>query len=285
MSFHLDPRIRHVAEVFRPEDAMEPILPSAVRAALHNWMSEIRAEDELRAVNVEPRRSAMLEGPPGCGKTTMAHHLSARLGLPLVCVKMDQLRSKWVGQTGEQIAGLFKAIAEQADECVLFMDEFDAVATKRNDGNQGADHERNVIVNSLLQRVEGFGGTLIAATNRAEMIDPALWRRFGLRLEIPIPGDEERWAILALYLQPYDLPDESMDLLCDATAGAPPSLLRDLSEGIKRDLVLSSRLDRPTDAASVLTRVITTVRPHPEYTFPPLWEEKTQLARVAKALI
>ncbi|WP_316979997.1 ATP-binding protein [Shumkonia mesophila] len=271
--FQLAPRIRGMVEVLRPKDAEQPILPAEVRAAVRSWMTELFAEDDLKAVDVKPRRTAMLSGPPGCGKTTLAHHLSARLGLPLACVKMDRLRSKYIGQTGEQIADVFEDLESQADRCVILMDEFDAVAMTRGTDGHAATREANAIVDALLARVENFTGTLIAATNRADAIDPAMWRRFGLQLEIPLPGDEERFAILTRYLVPFGLPQDAMDFLADATAGATPAILRQLMEGIKRDLVLAPRLDQPAEVTAVFARVMASVRPHKDLTCPPLWAE------------
>lgn len=280
--FQPSAHLRRFASIMWPKDSEQPILSIPVREAVHQWMTELWAAADLLAVNVTPRRSAILSGPPGCGKTTLAHHVGARLGLPLVCVQMDSIVSKYVGESGQNIAALFENIEGQEDRCILFLDEFDAVATKRTSDNQSAAKEKNAIVNALLQRIEGFGGTVIAATNRAEDIDPAMWRRFGLSLDIGLPGDDERYAILARYLAPFTLPEEAIGTLSDITASASPALLRQLAEGIKRDLVLSPRLNRSAAVGNVFARLLVSVKPHPDYPKPPLWDDRASRDRIAK---
>ncbi|MBF0305169.1 MAG: AAA family ATPase [Alphaproteobacteria bacterium] len=282
--FNPSPALRDLATIMRPEDAEQPILAKPVRDALHQWMTEIRAEKELRAVGVPARRSAILSGPPGCGKTTLAHHLAARLGLALVSVNLDAVRGMYIGETGKNLSAAFTALEGQSDLCILFLDELDAVASKRSSDDSSGSREMNSVVNGLLQRMESFRGMLIGATNRAAVIDPAVWRRFGLHLDIALPGEDERFAIITRYLSPFTLPEEAIGMLADATEGAAPSLLRQLMEGVKRDLILSPRLSRETGAAAVFERLIAMVRPHPDYTPPPLWTDFNTKARIAEAM-
>lgn len=274
--------IRQFAEILYPRDAEAPILAQPIRAALRQWMIEMDAAEELAAVGIKSRRTALLYGPPGCGKTTMAHHLAARRGLPLLVVNMASIISKYVGETGRNVNKLFAEVIAQAESCVLLLDEFDSIATKRTETRHSTDAERNSIVIALLQMIDAFPGTLLAATNRGDDIDPAIWRRFGMHLDIREPDDECRYAILTRYLKPYSLPDEAMDELCEATAGAYPALLRQLMEGIKRDLIISPKIPQATDVASVMSRAIVSVRPHSESTLPPLWGAPAALARVKK---
>ena len=108
--------------------------------------------------------------------------------------------------------------------------------------------------------------------NRPKALDPALWRRFGLQVAIDLPGDDERFAILSRYLDPWQLPEADMDMLCALTDGASPALLRGVAEGIKRTLVLGPRMKWRTDEpVAVLTRIVAGLRPPPEIDPPPLW--------------
>jgi SpoVK/Ycf46/Vps4 family AAA+-type ATPase len=280
--FVLKPSLKGMAVVLHPEGAIQPILPKAVRGAVHHWMTEIRAEEELSAVGVAPRRTALLSGPPGCGKTTLAHHLAARLGVALVCVHLDRLKSKYVGETENNVADLFDSVADQTGSYILFLDEFDAIGVARANVEQASDRSHNSVVDSLLARIESFGGTMIAATNRADSLDPAIWRRFGMQLDIPLPGDEERYAILKRYIDPFEMPDEWLEAMTDATESAAPSLLRQLMEGLKRDIVLAERLNYSADAGSALDRVIASVRPHADYATPPLWERSSVRDQISK---
>jgi SpoVK/Ycf46/Vps4 family AAA+-type ATPase len=264
--------VEKFAEVMRPEDIDEPILAPSVAHAVHEWLVEINNAAELAAVGIQPRRLALLYGPPGTGKTTLAHHLSARLGLPLVAVQSEKIVDGHLGATGENIGRLFDILRVIETSCVLLLDEFDALAQKRLNARQGAEQERNQSLAVLLRRIEAFRGVGMAATNMKDSLDAAMWRRFGLQISVDLPGDVERFAILRKYAAPFDLSDEALDVLVDATRGCSPSLLRQLMEGMKRALVLAHRLhvdvSRP---AEVFARIVASIAPPPEMEQPPLW--------------
>lgn len=270
--------------VCEPRDAEAPILGAPIRAAVHQWLQELNAEEELLAVGLEPRRTALLSGPPGCGKTTLAHHLSARLGVPMVLVNLSVLISKWIGQSANQVNDLFAAAREQPHSMVLFLDEFDAVAMKRSSQDSSAATEKNAIVISFLQAIDRFPGTLIAATNRGADIDSAIWRRFGMHLTIDMPDDESRFAILTRYFSPFVMPDDALDSLTEFTSGATPALLRQLVEGIKRDLVLSPKFNRPDSIVDVFGRTLAAIQPHADLALPRLWSAQARCLAEIKSI-
>ncbi len=273
------------ADVLMPGDAEAPILGPSVRGVLIDWMREINARAELEAIGVKPRRTALLYGPPGCGKTTFAHHLAARLGLPLACVRSESVIESWLGSTGRNIGQLFDAMSETEGQVVIFFDEVDALGGKRMQ-DQGASVERANSLNVLLRRIEQFDGICLAATNRQDSLDTALWRRFDMQISIDLPGDDERFAILRRYFHPFALADDDIDLLVGLTDGASPALIRGLVEGVKRTIVVSGKSGRDLqNATDAFATVIRSVSPPPEYeNIPPLWGRTDEALNLIGAL-
>lgn len=262
-----------MAEVKMPGEADEPILARPVREAVLEWLVERRAVKELQAVGLKPRSTTLLYGPPGCGKTTLAHHFAARLGYPLIIMQMGGMLTRFVSGTGENVFNFFNILRAYPEPCAILLDELDAIAAKRGTVNGGAaEKDANSVVNILLIEIERFDGIMFAATNRQDDLDPALWRRFGMQIEVTLPNEDERFAILKRYGLPFEFTDEFLGVLCDLTAGAAPSLLRQVMEAFKRTLVLGSRLKLPVDdPVALLQRIAASVRPHQDYTQPPLW--------------
>ncbi|MBY0561422.1 ATP-binding protein [Hyphomicrobium sp.] len=275
--------LRDYAFIHEPEDCEEPILAPGARAALHHWLIEIRNSDKLADVGLKPRNTALLYGPPGTGKTTFAHHFAARLGLPLVAVKSESIIDMYLGATGKNIGRLFDALDDCIDEngvaqVVVLMDEIDSLGSKRTEGS-GADQERAASLNVLLRRVERFHGVLFGATNRKAAIDSALWRRFSLQINIDLPSENERFAIIKRYAYPFDLADSEVETLTELTAGASPSLLRQLMEGMKRTIVLSDGKSRAAaDPVFAFRTVKDAIEPPPEMDRPALWINDSKAA-------
>lgn len=256
--------------VSMPSDAKPPILDIPTRRALSEWMAEMGAKKQLRAVGVEPRSRVLLDGPPGCGKTTLAHHVAARMGLPMVTIVANAVISKYVGESATNVGKIFRAARQASNGVVLFFDEFDAIARDRAKTTQGNGHDDGVTI-SVLAELDRHEGMVFGATNQPEGIDPAVQRRFNLKIEIGLPGEDERRAIVKLYMQPLEIEDHIVNVIAAALEGASPALIKDVCEAIKRGLVLAPKLGFATELGSLVRRATTTIKPHEDMVVPKLW--------------
>jgi SpoVK/Ycf46/Vps4 family AAA+-type ATPase len=163
----------------------ELILSQQNRSALDGLLEEIRQADTLRRHGLSIRSKLLFCGPPGCGKTVTAETLANELHLPFLVARLDGIVSSYLGETAANLRKLFDTAQTQA--CVLFIDEFDALARARSDTTEHSELRR--VVNSLLMMIDGYlgRGLLIAATNFEASLDSALWRRFDEVLFFDMP--------------------------------------------------------------------------------------------------
>ncbi len=177
---------------------------------------------------VEMPRGLLLAGPPGSGKTLLARALAHQCDASFISIKGPELLSKWVGETEKGIREVFRR-AKQAAPCIVFFDEIDGLAPVRGGSNLDG-HAGDRLLTQLLTEMDGIEGRagviVIGATNRPELIDPALLRpgRFDMVVELRYPNEEERKAIFAVHLRGRPLAEdvtlEELALLTDKRSGA-----------------------------------------------------------------
>ncbi len=178
------------AEVRPRRDLASLVLPAVVREACSELVEEHHRADLLRSHGLEPRHRVLLSGPPGNGKTTLAEALAFELSVPLYVVRYESIIGSYLGETAVRLAKLFAQV--RTERCVLFFDEFDVVGKERGDVHETGEIKR--VVSSLLLQVDQLPShvVVVAATNHSELLDRAAWRRFQMRLPLPVPTKEQR---------------------------------------------------------------------------------------------
>ncbi|KQV66614.1 hypothetical protein ASC70_12330 [Caulobacter sp. Root343] len=275
--------LKQYGDLRMPDESEPPILNPPVREALHQLMLELSTPpEELALVGVKARLRGIFDGPPGTGKTTLMHHIAARLGLPMLVVEAANVASKYVNQSAEQVAKLF-ALAREVD-VVLFLDELDALATNRSDNSGSVGQEGNKVVIALLQMLDRHDGMVFAATNRRDIIDPAIWRRFQVQMTVDLPEPEQRFAIVKRYSKPLDIDDETIGRISAVLEGASPALIKNVMESVRRDQIIGPKLKQDMSIVAVFRRIAASSAPADEGDQPPLWARpESALAYLADA--
>ncbi|MHA1713266.1 MAG: CDC48 family AAA ATPase [Candidatus Ranarchaeia archaeon] len=218
------------------QNALREVQPSAMREVLveipNTQWSDIGGLDQVKQnlieavewpltqpkafkrVGVEPPRGILLYGPPGCGKTLLARAIANESDANFISIKGPEILSKWVGESEKAIREVFRK-ARMASPAIIFFDEIDAIAPRRGLGYNSGVTER--VISQLLTEMDGLGSlddvVIIAATNRPDILDPALLRsgRLDRLILVDAPDEEERKAIFATYLRKMPL-DDNVDI-------------------------------------------------------------------------
>ncbi|WP_456431125.1 AAA family ATPase, partial [Nitratifractor sp.] len=229
-----------------------------VKADLAEIIDFLRHPGKYRKLDVRLPKGVLLAGPPGVGKTWLAKAVAGEAGVPFFYQSGANIVEIYVGMGPKRVHELFQAAKRQAPS-IVFIDEIDAVGKSRGEGR---NDEREATLNQLLTEMDGFesgsGVIVMAATNRIEMLDPALLRpgRFDRRIHISLPDERERRAILELYLRkkPHAL---DLDRLAHLTVGFSPAALSTLvNEAALHALRRGSKRLEDADFEAVIEAVV-----------------------------
>lgn len=223
-----------------PERSIDDlVLPRLVRDECLLLLEEHHRGELLRSYGLAPRHRILLVGPPGNGKTSLAHALAHDLMVPLLVVRYEGLIGSYLGETASRLRKVFDFARQRA--CVLFLDEFDTVGKERGDIHETGEIKR--VVSTLLLQMDQLPShvVIVTATNHAELLDRAVWRRFEVRLELPPPGVSEAGEFLQRLVEGSEL-TAGFDarLLGRQLKGATYSEIEDFFKDISRRAVLES---------------------------------------------
>jgi SpoVK/Ycf46/Vps4 family AAA+-type ATPase len=209
-----------------------------IEQQVRRFIAHFRAADRLVAKGVGLSSSMLMFGPPGCGKTQLARYIAAELELPLITARMDGLISSYLGSTAKNLRLLFEHAMSRP--CVLFLDEFDALAKMRDDSKELGELKRVVI--SLLQNIDAMGKdhVLLAATNHEHLLDPAIWRRFAYKIRLAEPDQRAREQMVRRFFGPFAA-EELVGPVVALSEGLTGAQIRQIAEDCIRQAVLDDR--------------------------------------------
>ena len=218
-----------------------------------DFVADVENIDRLSAKGLASRLGLMLSGPPGTGKSLLAGHVAARLSRPFYVVRLDSVISSLLGDTAKNIRTVFDYAP--AKDAVLFLDEMDAIAKLRGDTQELGELKR--VVNSFIQNLDSLGpqSIILAATNHEELLDSAVWRRFGYRVQLGFPAPDLRRQMWLAFLNPLTFSDRDVDLLVDLSEGFSGSDIHEVCRRLHRRNLTTQRTAELKDAFPILQNI------------------------------
>lgn len=220
---------------------------------IHEFLSIAKSAAQLDDQGIGGSISMLIYGPPGTGKSRLARHVALELGLDLYIARLDGLISSFLGSTSKNIRALFDFAAKTP--CVLFLDEFDAIAKLRGDTQELGELKR--VVNSFIQNLDTLGpqSIILAATNHEELLDSAVWRRFSYRLQLGFPAPEMRRQMWTGFLSPLTFAERDIDLLVDLSEGFSGSDIHEICRRLHRRRITMKCDPELKDAFQILQNI------------------------------
>lgn len=274
-------------ELIYPNEKLDQVVLSLnIRNKLNEIISERHKISDMAKHNIVATNRILFCGPPGCGKTLTAKALANELNFPMAYVRLDGLISSLLGETSVNLRKIFQAV--NGKDIILFLDEFDAIAKKRDDKQELGELKR--VVTSLLQNFDTLSPSviLIAATNHPQLLDPAIWRRFNSIITIDLPDFEQRKELIVFYLNKYDVQsDLNMQLLAKITEGMNCSQLEEFVVQIgKYQIINEIDTINMDDAIQILINILSQYSSDDNYwkTIKQINERGVSLRAIAQAI-
>jgi len=212
-------------------------------------------------------KGVLLVGPPGTGKTYLSKSVSGEAGVPFFSISGSDFVEMFVGVGASRVRDLFDQAKKNAP-CIVFIDEIDAVGRRRGAGLGGGNDEREQTLNQLLVEMDGFSGNegiiIIAATNRPDILDPALMRpgRFDRQVHVGLPDVKAREEILKIHVRKKPLGDDvNLEIVAKRTPGFTPA---DLENAMNEAALLTARQNKTVITMDIIEEAITKVIAGPE---------------------
>lgn len=214
------------------------ILQKEITLIIDDIIKEQYRVDLLRSYGLEPRNRILLIGPPGNGKTSLAEAIAESLMVPLYVVKYDSIIGAYLGETALRLRRLIDFVSTR--KCVLFFDEFETLGKERGDTHETGEIKR--VVSSLLLQIDDLPShvTIIGATNHPELLDRAVWRRFQVRLNLPMPTRASIGLYIDKFQQRYNVKfNLASETIAKKMLGSNFSEIEEFGLSIMRKYILS----------------------------------------------
>jgi cell division protease FtsH len=257
----------------RPKTTFEDVAGyKGVKQEVTEVVDFLKNTERFEEIGAKIPKGILLVGPPGTGKTLIARAVAGEAGVPFMAITGSDFMEMFVGVGASRVRDLFQTARKQAP-AIVFIDEIDSIGRKRGAGLGGGHDEREQTLNQMLSEMDGFeaseGVIMIAATNRPDILDPALLRpgRFDRQVVVPLPDMEERLPILQVHTKNKKVsPDVDLELVAKGTPGMSGADLANLVNeaalhAVRRgaDMVHSSDFEAARDRIFVGQRRESTV--------------------------